>query len=256
MSFDINPEVVQRLRTASHVAVLTGSGVASECGVPSAKDSLTGPWAEYDRSELATQQGFLRNPRLVWEWYAHRRAVIDQLEPGASHYALVDLEQYFQDFLLITQSVDGLHWRAGSRDLLELHGNIARTRCFECGGYAQGWDEDGSIPPVCAHCGGMLRPDVVWLGEGIPSHGLRRAYEAAERAQVFLSIGASARVQPASSLPMIAKRAGAFVVEINPEETALALMADCWMPYKAEAILPVLVKELLGDTLMAREEGM
>ncbi len=255
MSFTLDPELVERLRRAERVAVLTGSGVASESGVPTPREFQTGVWSGFDATELATPQAFLRNPRVVWEWYAYRRQTIEDLQPGPSHYALVDLEQYYADFVLITQCVDGLHWRAGSRDLLELHGNISRVRCFECGVPALSWDEDGELPPPCAHCGGLLRPDVVLLGEGLPSHELRLAYRAAEQAQVFFSVGASARVQPAAALPLIAKRAGAFVIEINPEETALSVMADYWLPCRAGEVLPKLVNQLWAG-LSAREEGM
>jgi NAD-dependent deacetylase len=151
--------------------------------------------------------------------------------------------------------VDGLHWRAGSRDLIELHGNIHRVRCFDCATYAQSWDEEGELPPLCVRCGGMLRPDVVWLGEGLPGHELRRSYEAAQRAEVFFAIGTSARVRPAASLPLIAKRAGAFVIEINPDETALSVMADYWMACKAGDVLPTLAHNLT-DLPEEREEGL
>jgi NAD-dependent deacetylase len=255
MMFEIDQELVERLGKATCVTVLSGSGVAAESGVLTFREAQTGKWATFDRSELATAQAFLRTPRLVWEWYDHRRQQIEATEPGPTHYALVDLEQAYTDFMLITQSIDGLHWRAGSRDLVELHGNIARTRCFDCSGYANVWDAEGDIPPRCVRCGGMLRPDVVWLGEGLPAAQLRRAYRAAERAQVFLSVGTSAEVRPAASLPLIAKRAGAFVIEINPKETALSVIADRWLQCRAADVLPALV-EKLEPHLKMREEGL
>jgi NAD-dependent deacetylase len=255
MMFEIDHEIVERLSTATKIAVLTGSGVAAESGVQTFRQAQTGKWAQFDRSELATAQAFLRTPRLVWEWYAHRREQIEATEPGPTHYALVDLEQSYDIFTLITQSIDGLHWRAGSRELIELHGNIARTRCFDCGSYANVWDAEGEIPPICVRCGGMLRPDVVWLGEGLPATQLRDAYRAAERAQVFLSVGTSAEVRPAASLPLIAKRAGAFVIEINPQETALSVIADRWLQCRAADVLPTLVEKLAAH-LKAREEGL
>lgn len=255
MTCEIDEAIITRLRTASRVAVLTGAGVAAESGVPSARECLTGEWAQFDPTELATAQAFVRHPRLVWDWYAYRRRMIEDTNPGPSHYALVDLEQYYPDFVLITQNIDGLHWRAGSRELLELHGNIGRVRCFECGSYAQAWDDEIERPPMCVRCGGMLRPDVVWLGEGLPAHQLRLAYRAAEHAHIFLAIGTAASVRPAASLPLIAKRAGAFVIEINPDETALAVMADHWISYKPGEVLPELVRRLVGD-LEVREEGV
>lgn len=248
MTFNIPDEVVAHMCSAKRVAVLTGAGVSAESGVPTFRQAQTGMWARFDPTELATPQAFLRNPRLVWDWYAYRRQMVEAAQPNPAHYTLVDLEQYYPDFTLITQNIDGLHWRAGSRDLLELHGNIERTRCFECGTYAKGWDEEGEIPPRCGHCGGLLRPDVVWFGEGLPERELRLAYEAAEQAQLFLSVGTSAVVQPAASLPIIAKRAGAYVIEINPEETALSIVADCWLPGKAGEVLPELARLVFGES--------
>lgn len=254
MATGLTDEVVARLQSATRVAVLTGAGVSAESGVPTFRDAQTGLWARYDPTELATPQAFLRHPRLVWDWYAYRRKIVEAAEPNAGHYALVDLEQHYPSFTLITQNVDGLHWRAGSRDLLELHGNISRVRCFECAAYAPGWDDEGELPPRCARCGGLLRPDVVWFGEGLPEQELRQAYRAAERAQVFLSIGTSAMVQPAASLPLIARRAGAYLIEINMEETALSVMADCWLQGKSGDILPELARWVIGDR-RSREEG-
>jgi NAD-dependent deacetylase len=257
MAYEINDDVLTRLRDASSVAVITGTGVAAECGVPTFSQCHTGKWAEYAPTDLATAQAFLRTPRLVWDWYAYRREQIERTEPGASHYALVDLEQYYYDFTLITQSIDGLHWRAGSRTLIELHGNIGRVRCFECGAYTLSWDDEIERPPLCVRCGGLLRPDVIWLGEGLSSHELRRAYHAAERSQVLLSVGTSAEIRPAASLPLIAKRAGAFVIEINPVETALAVMADLWIACKASDVLPQIAELLNGNGHHnAHEEGV
>jgi NAD-dependent deacetylase len=254
MVMDISDELVERLRAAEHVAVLTGAGVSAESGVPTFREAQIGLWARYDPTELATPQAFLRNPRLVWDWYAYRRQIVEAAQPNDAHYALVDLEQHYADFTLITQNIDSLHWRAGSRDLLELHGNISRVRCFECAAYAPGWDEEGELPPRCARCGGLLRPDVVWFGEGLPDQALRLAYEAAQRSQVFLSVGTSAVVQPAASLPLIARRAGAYLIEINVEETSLSVFADCWLQDKAGAVLPALVRRVIGD-IQSREEG-
>lgn len=145
----------------------------------------------------------------------------------------------------MTQNIDGLHWRAGSREIIELHGNINRKRCFDCGEYARSWDEDGEIPPPCALCGGMLRPDVIWMGEGLPQHLLRLAYHAAEQAHVFFSIGASADVAPAAALPLIAKRAGAHVIAISDEEHTQTLLADIWLRGRVNDILPALTEQIM-----------
>jgi len=248
-------ELIERLRAATRVAVLTGAGISAESGVPTFRDAQTGLWSHYDPSELATPQAFVRNPRLVWNWYAYRRKLVEHAQPNPAHYALVDLEQYYPTFTLITQNVDGLHWRAGSRDLLELHGNIARVRCFECSAYVERWSEDEDGPPACAHCGGYLRPDVIWFGEGLPSRELGLAYRAAERSEVLFCIGTSAMVQPAASLPLIALRGGSFVVEVNIEDTALSDMAHHSLRGKAGEILPALAQLVMEDD-QSREEGV
>lgn len=254
MDAEIPSELIERLQAAERVVVLTGAGVSVESGVPTFQETRTGPWAAYDPVELATPQAFLRNPRLVWDWYVHRRQKIEAVCPGPAHYALVDFEQGVPHFLLITQNVDGLHWRAGSRELLELHGNMGRCRCFDCGAYAMGWDEDGARPPCCGHCGGLLRPDVVWFGEGLPEQLLRAAYRATEQADLFFSVGTSAGVQPAASLPLIARRRGAYVVEINEQETALALMADCWLRSSPGEVLPALAQYVMPQSEAEDEE--
>lgn len=245
MPIELDAGLRDRLASVRRVAVLTGPGVAAESQVPTFEECQVGKFAHYTVTELATAEGFTRNPRLVWEWYAYRRKLLTELQPSAAHYALVDLEQLYDEFLLITQNIDGLHWRAGSRELLELHGNIERARCFECGAYVVGWDDEGSIPPLCPYDGGYLRPDVVWLGEGISQQFLQQAYTSTQQAELFLSIGASAEVQPTATLPLIAKRAGAFVIEINPQETAMALMADYWLPYRPGEVLPLVARTLL-----------
>jgi NAD-dependent deacetylase len=254
MSPSIPPAVIDRLRAASRVAVLTGAGVSAESGVPTFRDAQRGFWSRYDPTELATPQAFQRNPRLVWDWYSYRRGLIEAAEPNSAHYALVDLEQHYGNFTLITQNVDGLHWRAGSRTLLELHGNIGRCRCFDCGKVVERWSDDEERPPACAHCGGLLRPDVVWFGEGLPARTLEQAYRAAERSEVFLCIGTSAIVHPAASLPLIALRGGAYVIEINTEETALSLLAHLLIQGQAGVLLPELAREVTDAERSRGEE--
>jgi NAD-dependent deacetylase len=250
----IPAHILERLATAQRITVLSGPGLATECGLPTPEGARVGQFAKYALMELATPQAFLRNPRLVWQWYAYRRELAEQANPGSSHYALVDFEQNIPEFMLITQTVDSLHWRAGSRALIELHGSICRVRCFECGSAVESWDDENEVPPPCPHCGGWLRPDVVLYGEGMPSGLVAKAYHAAEQAEVFISIGCTATAQPAVRLPLLARRAGAFLLEINPEETALSVLADEHLAVAPASILPLLVEQLWGG-LQSQEEG-
>lgn len=239
--------IIERLRKAKTMAVLTGAGISAESGIPTFRSAQTGLWRNYDPTELATPQAFMRNPGLVWKWYSYRRKLANEAEPNNAHYALVDLEQHYPHFTLITQNVDGLHWRAGSRNMLELHGNISRVRCFDCAMYADVWEEDEEKnPPVCAACGGFLRPDVLWFGEGLPSRELALAYQAAQSCDVFLCIGTSAMVQPAASLPLMALRKGALVIEINLEDTALSDMVHYSLHGSAGILLPQLAEMILA----------
>jgi NAD-dependent deacetylase len=244
MTVDLPEDMIDLLRTAERVVVLTGAGVSAESGVPTFREAQTGIWKQYDPRELATPQAFARNPRLVWEWYQWRRQLIEGARPNLAHYALVDLEQHVPQFLLITQNIDGFHWAAGSRDMVELHGNIARTKCFDEGTLVDSWADSDEVPPRCYRCGAYLRPDVVWFGEGIPAHALQQALEAATTCDLFLSVGTSAMVAPAASFPLIAKRHGARVAEINPQRTALADTADWSIRGKAGEVLPELIRRV------------
>lgn len=247
MMLTVPENVIHRLKTARRVVVLTGGGLAAEAGVPSFRDSHTGPWAQYDVSELATPQAFLRNPRLVWEWYDFRRRAADAAAPSPAHYALVDIEQYYPDYTLITQSIDSMHWRAGTRDLVELNGCLRRSRCYEAGHMVQSWDEDGEIPPRCPHCGSPLRPDVVMFGEGLPHAEVRKAQQAVERCDLFMTVGAVGAIEPVASFPFVAKRVGAFVLSIGPEDSIYSLMADYVLPAAPGEVLPELVRQVVGE---------
>ena len=209
--------LAERLRQARHVVVMTGAGVSAESGLPTFRDALTGLWARYRPEDLATPEAFERNPSLVWGWYRMRREAALGAEPNAAHLALARLEGLVPRFTLITQNVDGLHRRAGSRNLVELHGDLTRARCSRDGSAAERWEEpaEGAGPPRCDRCGAYLRPDVVWFGEALPEEALRRAWAAAEECDVFLSVGTSNLVEPAASLPWIAAGWGAAVGVIN-----------------------------------------
>lgn len=238
--------LIERLRRAERVAVLTGAGVSAESGVPTFRDAQTGFWANFKPEELATPEAFLAHPKRVWEWYAWRREKLAEVAPNPAHYALVALEAFFPHFTLITQNVDGLHERAGSREVICLHGNIARTKCFDAGHVVDDLtaviaQEPEMRPPHCPECGSPLRPDVVWFGESLPFEAITEAYEAAAQCDVFLAIGTSGLVYPAADLPYHAQKSGATVIEINPEPTPLSEAADFLPRGKAGEILPDLV---------------
>jgi len=208
------------------VVVLTGAGVSAESGVPTFRGEH-GLWRSFRPEQLATPEAFHRDPALVWEWYEWRRGLIGACAPNAAHETLAEIEATLPDFTLITQNVDGLHQAAGSRNVLELHGNIWRTRCTRCERTSEGHHVPlPETPPRCSQCGALLRPDVVWYGESLPSEVLEAAWTAAARCRLMLVVGTSALVQPAASLPLVALRHGARLVEVNLAETPLSPYAD------------------------------
>lgn len=234
-------ELVTRLKAARRVVALTGAGISAESGLPTFRGQ-EGLWKEYKAEELASIDGFLQKPEVVWEWYEYRRSIYADARPNGGHLALAELERIYPEFTLITQNTDGLHFAAGSENVLELHGNIRRNRCHSCGKlYPEKLESNGPIPPRCG-CGGMLRPDVVWFGEALSSSLLDAAWRAASQSELFLSIGTSALVQPAASLPKAAKQNGATIVEINLEPTLLTPAADYFLEGKASEWLG-LIKE-------------
>jgi len=240
--YTISGSLIQRLRTAKRVVVLTGAGVSAESGVPTFRDALTGLWATFDPLELATPSAFARNPKLVWDWYAERRAQLLQVAPNAGHLALAQLEARVPAFLLATQNVDGLHARAGSREIVELHGNIARVRCSREDRVVKRWDEPlDAMPPRCPACQAYLRPDVVWFEEMLPSGALERAEAAARDCDLLIVAGTSGEVYPAAAIPQYAKSAGARVVEVNPNPTPLSALADDTLRGPSAVVLPALV---------------
>ncbi len=240
------PDLREILAGARRVSVLTGSGVSAESGVPTFREAQTGLWARYHPEDLATPAAFERNPGLVWEWYAWRQDMIRQAQPNPAHLALVEMERHYPSFTLITQNVDGLHERAGSQNILELHGNILRARCVQEGTIVASWQNAVGGLPQCPHCGGLLRPDVVWFGEALPQETLDLAWHVAQNCDLFFSIGTSSVVHPAASLPYLALQNQIPVVEINPHETPLTRQADYQLPGPAGVVLPALVKEVWG----------
>jgi NAD-dependent deacetylase len=239
---DIPEPLTATLRSARKVAVLTGSGISAESGVPTFRDAQTGLWARYDPMELATPEAFERDPRLVWEWYAWRRELVGKAAPNPGHEALAELERRVPNFVLLTQNIDGLHRRAGSQNVVELHGNITRSKCSVELVLATPHEDDIEVPPSCPGCSAFLRPDVVWFGEALPTGAIEDAFDAARDGDVFFSIGTSGLVQPASLLAFEALRHGAVVVEINPDETPLTRHADYTLRGRAAEVLSALVR--------------
>jgi len=223
------------------VTVLTGAGISAESGVPTfrGKDGL---WKKFRPEELATFEAFISNPKLVWEWYLYRRKILDEVKPNPGHLALVEFQRFFEDFTLVTQNVDGLHQKAGSSEVIELHGNIRRNRCIDCGKVFETLEtiKEGALP-LC-DCQGRIRPDVVWFGEMLPQEAIDKAFFVSSECELFFSIGTSAVVHPAASLPFMAKRKGSFLVEVNIQPTELSFIADEKLLGKAGEILPEIVK--------------
>ena len=243
-STTFSERLLTRLKRAKSVVVLTGAGVSAESGVSTFRDP-DGLWANFKPEELATPEAFKKNPKMVWEWYAWRREKIKKVKPNPGHYALAEMEKIFPKFALITQNVDGLHYVAGSRNILELHGNIHRNKCFKCEKIYPEGVESEQIPPKCS-CGGFLRPDVVWFGELLPAGILEKSYQLSQSCDLFFSIGTSALVHPAASLPLYAKKNGAYLVEINPGPTEISHLVDETILGKSGEILPNLVSALSG----------
>lgn len=236
----IPEQIVRHLRSATSVVAFTGAGMSAESGVPTFRGN-EGIWKKFKPEELASLDAFLRNPDMVWEWYAARKRVITEVQPNAGHRALVELESFFPHVAIVTQNIDNLHRRAGSKTVYELHGNIQRNYCITCGkNYDNEFVLGGSAIPHCT-CGGLIRPDVVWFGELLPEDEWNGALDACRNADVLLSIGTSGIVYPAAGLPFEAKRHGAFLVEINPEPTPLTDFADAFLAGKAGELLPSLV---------------
>jgi NAD-dependent deacetylase len=230
------------LKTADSICVLTGAGISAESGVATFRGT-DGLWSKLKPEELANFDAFLRNPDIVWEWYNHRKQIIQEVKPNAAHYALADMEQLVKDFTLTTQNIDNLHTRAGSKRVLELHGNIERSYCVTCGKFVPDVvvTREQRIPH-CDDCGGVIRPDVVWFGEMLPQDVLEESMSAAARCSLFLTIGTSAVVYPAAGLPLKARDCGAYVVEINLERTEISHLVDESLIGKAGEILPQLAE--------------
>jgi NAD-dependent deacetylase len=254
----ICPATLHHLRSARHAMALTGAGISAESGIPTFRAPGTGLWSQYSVEDFATPRGWKRDPKLVWGWYTHRRRLALRAQPNAGHRALAEMASYFPQFTLATQNVDGLHERAGSRDVLELHGSLFRFRCTSEDtpvDYVDPEDDDpvaferlergeGPDVPLCPRCGALIRPDIVWFEEPLPARVFADAQAAAKDCEVHFVIGTSAQVYPAAALPAYVRRHRALVVEVNPEETELTSTANISLRGPAGTILPRLARLL------------
>ncbi|NIO49099.1 MAG: NAD-dependent protein deacylase [Candidatus Aminicenantes bacterium] len=241
--FETGP-LFEVLQGANRVAVLTGAGISAESGIPTFRGE-EGLWKKYRPEELATPAAFSQDPKLVWEWYDWRRGIIGQKEPNPGHEVIARWEGTFPTVSLITQNIDGLHQKAGSKNVWELHGNIWKLRCTEEGTITENYDIPlKEIPPLCSNCRALLRPHVVWYGESLSPTILRESIQLSSECDVMFVIGTSAVVQPAASLPFEASEAGAKIVEINLDPTPLSLYADFSIRGKSGEILPLIDEEL------------
>lgn len=227
------------VRAARSIAILTGAGVSAESGIPTFR-SNGGYWQNQRFQDLATSEGFVRDPKFVWQWYEERRRGIANAIPNPGHYALVDLEGRAEAFALITQNVDGLHDRAGSKNVIKLHGDIWVVRCLACHREKIERAPLNDLPPRC-DCGGTLRPGVVWFGESLPEGAIEKATEAVRSADVLIVVGTSAQVYPAAGLIPLALHAGASVIEINPEETDFSTEVTFSLRGPSSRLLPELL---------------
>ncbi len=241
-------KLLRRVRGASSVTILTGAGISAESGVPTfrGKDGL---WKNKKFEELAHIDAFTENPDEFWDFYRWRRENVKKVKPNLGHFALVDMARHFDEFTVITQNVDNLHHIAGSEHLIELHGNLQRNRCSECNLIYQA-QKDGADSIKCEKCGSFLRPDVVLFGESLNSDVLKSAQEASAMCEVFFSIGTSGLVEPAASLPYLAKANGAYLVELNEEDTPLTPHMDESIRGQAGKVLPRLA--IIFDKLFSR----
>jgi NAD-dependent deacetylase len=243
-----------KLQSAESVVFLTGAGMSADSGIPTFRDKGTGLWERFSVEDLATPEAFRRNPDLVWSWYQWRRMEVLRAEPNAGHRAIAELAASRPGVKVVTQNVDDLHERAGAQQIMHLHGSLFAPRCFACGRpYTRPLDDDfeaarkGRLKTrPCGHCGGRVRPGVVWFGEELPQSAWHAAHAAVEKADALVVVGTSAQVYPVAALPKLAKQRGAVLVQVNPEPTPIDGMCDLNLQGPAALELPRLIDLLRG----------
>ena len=241
------------LQAAKHVVVFTGAGVSAESGIPTFRDALTGLWERFDATELATPDAFEKDEKLVWGWYEWRRM---RARPNPAHLAIAALSQHVPKLTVVTQNVDDLHERAGSADVLHLHGSLHSPRCSMCGqahslppGIPDEPDGGRRLrPPRCHYCGGSVRPGVVWFGEELPAGALDRAFAAARDCDLLFAVGTSGLVHPAAGIPLLARQVGAMVVQVNPKGTQLDSVCTWLLQEAAGQVMPSLLRAAFPST--------
>jgi NAD-dependent deacetylase len=235
-------QISNSITDTTKITVLTGAGISAPSGVPTFRGGADSLWENMRPEELATPQAFNADPEKVWRWYDWRRSLLEPCKPNRAHYALVELENIANNVTIITQNVDGLHQLAGSKNLMEFHGSIWVTRCLDCKKETVNRSVSLPIIPRC-ECGGMLRPGVVWFGEGIDPQIMQASVEASSDCNLFLVIGTSGLVHPAAGMAQIAKEAGATVVEFNLEPSGVSNHIDLFVAGSADETVPQLILE-------------
>lgn len=239
---DREEDFFKKLSSFKKAVFFTGAGISAESGIPTFRGK-DGIWNKLKPEELANFDAFLRNPKLIWEWYNHRKDIVHHAQPNKGHTAIAEMEKYFDDVSVVTQNIDNLHRRAGSKNIFELHGNIERNYCIDCRTfYNEDFDPSEKIPRC--KCGGLIRPDVVWFGEYLPQDQFKGAEDASLSCDVFFVVGTSAIVYPAASIVYTAKRAGAYIVEVNIEPTEISSLVDISFFEKSGVVLPIILEEL------------
>jgi NAD-dependent deacetylase len=231
-------ELLQIVKHAKKVAVLTGAGISAESGIPTFRGN-DGYWKNYRAEDLATPEAFRKDPKLVWEWYEMRRGVCANAKPNPAHETIVSMEDYYENFFLITQNVDGLHRRAGNTKIVAIHGDIFTSRCTKCGDISELLEIPlTELPPTCKNCKSLLRPNIVWFGESYFPGVLEGCYSYLSNCDLIFIIGTSGQVSAPMQLALYAIQNGAISIEINPEESTITSKVRFYLKGKAGEILP------------------